>query len=285
MRPAGLSSGLEQSRPRYGLEIVIVLGLSLGRSAVYSVLSIIEKLTRPEPLSSQRTTMNSSAVPDRPWLDLSYQFLNNLFPLVTVVLVCYLLWVRVGPAVTAAGAPGIGPWKFDPRPASGLAALGLSREDLVPKRLGRDALGGLLLAAVIGIPGLALYLGAQALGFNTTVAPANLADNWWTIPILIFAAFQNGALEEIVMIGYVFTRLRQKSWHWVAVLLTSALVRGSYHLYQGFGGFVGNLIMGIIFGLLYYRFRRVAPLVIAHTLLDVAAFVGYALVSPHVSWL
>ena len=28
------------------------------------------------------------------------------------------------------------------------------------------------------------------------------------------------------------------------ILIVSALIRGSYHLYQGFGGFVGNLIMG-----------------------------------------
>ena len=69
------------------------------------------------------------------------------------------------------------------------------------------------------------------------------------------------------------------------IILVSAVIRGSYHLYQGFGGFVGNLIMGVIFGLIYLRFKRVAPLVVAHTLLDVAAFVGYALVAPHVSWL
>ena len=62
-------------------------------------------------------------------------------------------------------------------------------------------------------------------------------------------------------------------------------MRGSYHLYQGFGGFVGNLIMGVIFGLIYLRWRRVGPLVVAHTLLDVAAFVGYALLAPHVDWL
>ena len=31
--------------------------------------------------------------------------------------------------------------------------------------------------------------------------------------------------------------------------------------------------------------ERVAPLVVAHTLLDVVAFVGYALVAPHVDWL
>ena len=69
------------------------------------------------------------------------------------------------------------------------------------------------------------------------------------------------------------------------IILVSAVIRGSYHLYQGFGGFIGNLIMGLIFGLIYLRFKRVAPLVVAHTLLDIGAFVGYALVAPHVSWL
>ena len=43
--------------------------------------------------------------------------------------------------------------------------------------------------------------------------------------------------------------------------------------------------MGLIFGLIYLRWKRVAPLVVAHTLLDIGAFVGYALVAPHVSWL
>ena len=69
------------------------------------------------------------------------------------------------------------------------------------------------------------------------------------------------------------------------IIVVSAVIRGAYHLYQGFGGFVGNLIMGVIFGLIYLRWKRVGPLVVAHTLLDVAAFVGYALVAPHVAWL
>jgi len=41
----------------------------------------------------------------------------------------------------------------------------------------------------------------------------------------------------------------------------------------------------LIFGLIYVRWRRVGPLIVAHTLLDITAFVGYALVAPHVSWL
>ena len=114
---------------------------------------------------------------------------------------------------------------------------------------------------------------------------SGLADNWWTIPVLILSAFQNSALEEVVMIGYLFTRFGQLGWRWPVILLVSAAIRGSYHLYQGFGGFVGNLIMGVIFGLIYLKWKRVAPLIVAHLLLDIVAFVGYALVAPHVSWL
>jgi len=33
------------------------------------------------------------------------------------------------------------------------------------------------------------------------------------------------------------------------------------------------------------RTRRLWPLILAHTLLDVAAFLGYAVLAPHVSWL
>jgi hypothetical protein len=65
----------------------------------------------------------------------------------------------------------------------------------------------------------------------------------------------------------------------------SAGLRGTYHLYQGFGGFVGTAIMGVMFGLFYARFGRVLPLVVAHTILDVVSFVGYALLKDHLTFL
>jgi hypothetical protein len=43
--------------------------------------------------------------------------------------------------------------------------------------------------------------------------------------------------------------------------------------------------MGLLFGWLYQRWGRVTPLVVAHTLLDVGAFVGYAVLAGQVSWL
>ena len=101
--------------------------------------------------------------------------------------------------------------------------------------------------------------------------------------MLVLSAAQNAILEETIMIGFLYTRLRQLNWPIIGIIAFSALIRGSYHLYQGFGGFAGNLIMGVVFGLIYLRWKRVGPLVVAHTLLDVTAFVGYALVAPRTS--
>jgi membrane protease YdiL (CAAX protease family) len=246
-------------RSRATAEILILLGLSLGQSAIYSVLGIIERLTRNVPLAKQTATLNASATPDRPWLDLAYQLVGIAFGLVPVLLALYLLSQTDPPAGRRIG--------FD-----------LTRP-------GFDLGLGALIAACIGVPGLGLYVGARALGMNTDVVASGLADNWWTVPVLITAAAQNAVLEEVIMIGFLFTRLRQLGWRLPLIIAVSALVRGTYHLYQGFGGFLGNAIMGAVFGLIYLRWKRVGPLVVAHTLLDIAAFVGYALLAPHVSWL
>jgi membrane protease YdiL (CAAX protease family) len=137
---------------------------------------------------------------------------------------------------------------------------------------------------VIGIPGLGLYLLARAVGINTIVAAANLTE-WWAGPALVLAAFGNGVTEEVVVVGYLLTRLDQIGWRVGAAVATSALLRGTYHLYQGFGAFLGNAIMGVVFALFFLRFRRLWPLIVAHTVLDVVAFLGYTLLRNEVDWL
>lgn len=244
-----------QQRP--GIELLLVLGVSLGSAAVYSVLSIIEKLTRQVALNQQTTSINSSVTPDRPWLDLAYQVANLVFPLVPAFLAIYLL-----------------------RLSGDFRAIGF---DLRRKRF--DLGVGFGLAAAVGIPGLIFYLVARQIGINTSMVPADLAENWWTVPVLIGAAVMNAVLEEVIMIGFWFTRTMQLRWPIWVVVVSSALVRGSYHLYQGFGGFIGNLVMGLAFGLIYLKVKRIGPLVVTHFLLDLFAFVGYALLAPVLSWL
>jgi membrane protease YdiL (CAAX protease family) len=103
--------------------------------------------------------------------------------------------------------------------------------------------------------------------------------------VLLLSALQDGLLEEVLVIGYLLSRLRLLGLSPAAAVAIGAVFRGSYHLYQGFGAFIGNVIMGVIFGVLFLRWRRANPMIIAHALINAVAFVGYALLAPHVSWL
>jgi membrane protease YdiL (CAAX protease family) len=103
--------------------------------------------------------------------------------------------------------------------------------------------------------------------------------------VLILAAVQNGVLEEVVVCGYLLHRLRQLQWASNRSLVASAALRGAYHLYQGFGGFLGNAAMGLLFGRLYQRQGRLVRLVLAHSLIDTGAFVGYVVLRSRLSWL
>ncbi|MHA7135117.1 CPBP family intramembrane glutamic endopeptidase [Oerskovia turbata] len=242
-----------ETRRRIGAEIWILLGLSLGRSGVYAVVNIVARLTEGTPLAEQSASLNNSQSP-RPYLDLTYQILSIGFALIPVALALYLLSARGRSVTKAIGLDGSRPW--------------------------RDTGWGFALAAVIGIPGLGLYVAGRALGITVEVNPANLADYWWTVPILILAALQNGLLEEVIAVSYLFERTRDLGWGRVKFVVWSSLLRGSYHLYQGIGPFIGNVVMGVVFSWFYtsrWGRHRVVPLVIAHTLLDVVAFVGYAL--------
>jgi membrane protease YdiL (CAAX protease family) len=236
------------SRRRIGWEVAIVLALGLGQSAVYAIVAIVNRLTREERLSQQTATLNPT-LSDREVFDLMYQLLDIGFSLVPVLLVCFLLWMPQRPHLSRLGLAGA-------RPAS-------------------DGIRGLALAVVIGAGGILIYLGAKALDLGVTVNPAGLDARWWTIPVLLLSALRAGLQEEVVVIGYLFARLRDLGWGTWQIIVGSALLRGTYHLYQGFGGFVGNVLMGLIFGWLYTRWGRVLPFVIAHFVIDAAIFVGY----------
>jgi hypothetical protein len=41
----------------------------------------------------------------------------------------------------------------------------------------------------------------------------------------------------------------------------------------------------VVFAILYRRWGRVTPFIVAHVLIDAVTFVGYAALHGHVSWL
>lgn len=227
-----------------------MLSLSVGRSALYSVLALVQALTREEALGDQSTSLNPGANAQQFW-DVLYQFLGQFFALAPVALAIYFLW-----------EPG----------RSAFRRIGLDF-----RRVWRDLGAGVLLVAVIGIPGLGLYAAGRALGITVQVDASPLDPSWWTIPLLVLAAVRAGLTEEVIFIGYLFDRLRRLGWGTWTIILSTAALRGAYHAYQGPGPIIGNVAMGIVFGWVYHRWGRVMPLVIAHVLIDVVAFVGYPL--------
>ena len=219
-------------------EILVVLSLSLLASAVEAVLDLL------------RAPVSGVAVATFSGSPLADQLADIVFGLAPVALVLHL--VR--------------------RSREPLAAIGLALD-----RPRADAGWGLALALAVSAVGAGLYLGSVALGVNRFVVPVPPLGFWWTIPVLVLGSAQNGLLEEVLVVGYLLHRLEQLGWNAAGALWASALLRASYHLYQGWGGFAGNLLLGLAFGYAFQRWRRTWPLVVAHAAVDVLAGIGYIL--------
>ncbi|MDO5076712.1 CPBP family intramembrane glutamic endopeptidase [Corynebacterium sp.] len=218
-------------------ELGVVLLITFGMQGVRSLLRLIDALLQPAPLNEQSVALHPQQTTT--WLD---------------------------PLLQATSSGILIGW--------GLLVLMLLEKDGIrmPRLRRLDLVHGALLAAVIGIPGLAFYLGALHFGFSKEVVPNS---DW----ISILWSFANGFAEETVVVFWLLTRLRQLGWGAPAAIAASAALRGSYHLYQGVSAGVGNIVMGVVFAWVYHRTGRVWPLIIGHFLIDVVAFLGYPLLT------
>lgn len=252
--PAPASTDAEKRAIK--LEILVVLVVTFGLSGASAALSLIESALSPGGVGGQTVALNASRASNS-LIDLLFQLLSVARLLGWAALGLYLLW-----------RSGIGP-----------RLIGLTRI-----RWRSDVLPGLALAAVIGLPGLGLYLIAHAMGVSVTIVPSSL-EHWWRLPVLVLSAWANSAAEEILVVAWLISRLRALGWSENRSLLASAVLRGSYHLYQGLGGGIGNLVMGLIFGRYWQRTGRLWPLLLAHALIDTVAYIGYTFLRGHVSWL
>ncbi|MGQ0670377.1 MAG: CPBP family intramembrane glutamic endopeptidase [Actinomycetota bacterium] len=223
-------------------EVLVVLSLSLLASAVYAIISLTSA-----PIEGVKVFVIAQ-------VGLATQLANVAFGLAPVWLVVFL--VR--------------------RSGEGLGAIGLARD-----RPRSDVLRGAALFVVVGAVGIGVYLTAVAIGVNRFVVPVPPLGHWWTVPVLFLASAEAALVEEVIVAGYLITRLGQLGWGAAAAVGTSALLRGAYHLYQGWGGFAGNLALGLFFGLFFLRTRRTWPLVVAHFLLDVGSGIGFLLFREH----
>ena len=233
---------------KHSQELWLVLMVSLGASAIYSILSLARKLTSTQGLAGSVTTINQPLA-QTPWLDLVSQLASMSLALAPVLLALYFLRmdkIKIG---------------------------------LVPIK--KDWIIGISLPLIIGIPGIALYVVALNLGLTSRIVPSSLGDYWWTPVVLVLASLRSGLQEEVIAVAFLAKKLKliKPEITIFAVVIISSLFRASYHLYQGFSAFIGNFVMGLVFGYLFIRTGRVAPLVIAHTIMNTAVFIGFPLVA------
>jgi membrane protease YdiL (CAAX protease family) len=249
-------------KQRYGLEVMAVLGVSYGMSGITSLLSFLRAqitINHGAGFTGVATgPINSGTKTRYQWLDI----LDQLADVVSGLLPAFLAIVLL---MRSPAGKGLG--------------IGLDRLRV------REIVQGAGFAAAIGIPGLALVYFARKLGLNAQIVVTNFPAVWYRIPVLLLDAFQDGVAEEIIVGAFVLTRLRQLGWTDSRALAASAVLRGSYHLYQGYGGFAGNAVMGIIFGWWFQRTRRVVPLIVAHSVIDAVSFIGYVYLHDRVSWI
>jgi membrane protease YdiL (CAAX protease family) len=94
------------------------------------------------------------------------------------------------------------------------------------------------------------------------------------LPILLMSLI-NPLYEEALETGYFIHRLKRFGM-WVAVL-SSAAFRGLLHFQFGINAALSTLGMGVVFAFVYWRWRQLWPLIVAHSLTDLLAlfYVSY----------
>ncbi len=224
-------------------EVLVVLSLSLLASAVFAVIDLLSA-----PVSRR------VVVATFPNVQLATQVASIVFALAPVALVIHLAR----------------------RSGEGLEPFGIGSGTIAA-----DVRWGIALGAVVALVGAGLYVAAIELDVNRFVVPVPPLGHWWTVPVLVLGSLENALLEEVVVVGYLVRRLEQIGWASAVAIGASALLRGAYHLYQGWGGFAGNVLLGATFGYVFVRWRRTWPLVVAHFFVDTLAGITYIALRGH----
>jgi membrane protease YdiL (CAAX protease family) len=91
---------------------------------------------------------------------------------------------------------------------------------------------------------------------------------WWAIAAV---SIVNPMAEELVYLGFIANVLRPRGE--LFAIVAAVLARMAVHLYREPRGVVGIAVLGVLLSVYYYRTRRLWPVVVAHSLLDVLALI------------
>jgi membrane protease YdiL (CAAX protease family) len=98
------------------------------------------------------------------------------------------------------------------------------------------------------------------------------------LPFIILISVVNPVFEESLWGGY-FVHALKRDGMWVAVS-ASALLRTYCHAHLGVRALVSILPMGLIYGMVYWRWRQLWPLVVAHSLQMLFSLMSRLFVTP-----
>jgi membrane protease YdiL (CAAX protease family) len=80
-----------------------------------------------------------------------------------------------------------------------------------------------------------------------------------------------GLCEEFLYRGFAMAVIRRAGLPTAVVVLLSSILFGLAHLYQGRGGFVSTMVLGLLFGFARTALGSLLPVVVWHMGVDVVA--------------
>ncbi len=142
---------------------------------------------------------------------------------------------------------------------------------------GRDTLYGLGLTVAVYAINMVVWLLLSALATTTAreLSHVELVAPHLNLLTVLLVSLLNPLFEELFVCGYVISAVGARRGGWTAIN-ASVAIRLAYHLYQGSLAVLTIIPVGLLFGIWYARTRRLWPVVVAHTLIDLLALIGFA---------
>ncbi len=242
------------------VELLLVLAVFPLPYAVSAVIDLVNAAVGNGP--GQRTPV---LIKGHAPASFGLELVLILVPFAAAGLVAYLLSMEgpFGASREAARQPSSGRGG-----EGGLAALGL---DL--RRLRGDL--ALVIVVFVFCELIPIYGGGillRAVGVHG-VTPSTSGSPGYFLVLDIFTAVTSGIVEEIVVLGFLVRRLEQLKVPGWAVVAIAVAVRGSYHLYYGWG-VLPILAWATVSVVLYRRYRRLLPFIVVHVIWDTSLFIA-----------
>lgn len=128
---------------------------------------------------------------------------------------------------------------------------------------------GIILAACAYISFVAVWIIASFISpeFVRTISQTNLVGKNISLLNIVAVSIINPFFEELLIVGYVITLIRQVKGETYAVNISVA-IRMLYHLYQGPVGVMAIIPFGLICAYWYARKGKLWSVIVAHALFD-----------------